>query len=82
MGDEKQKVCALATEHCPHAAEADDNADKGMLAIIMLLGLACGACASPPSASVPADTSERIESRTVVDPFWESGVLPGFKAPE
>ena len=34
MGDEKQKVCTLATEHCPHVAEAADTAVKKVFAIL------------------------------------------------
>lgn len=32
--DEKQKVCTLAPEHCPHAAEAADTAVKKVFAIL------------------------------------------------
>ena len=34
MGDEKQKVCTLAPEHCPHVAEAADTAVKKVFAIL------------------------------------------------
>ena len=34
MGDEKQKVCTLAPEHCPHVKEAADEAVKKVFAIM------------------------------------------------
>ena len=34
MGDEKQKVCTLAPEHCPHVKEAADTAVKKVFAIL------------------------------------------------
>ena len=34
MGDEKQKVCTLAPEHCPHIAAAADTAVKKVFAIL------------------------------------------------
>lgn len=34
MGDEKQKVCTLAPEHCPHVKQAADEAVKKVFAIL------------------------------------------------